>query len=101
MKIIKTSLMTIVAALALTSCDSGDPKQTVQYGYDNNITYVTDRTDNTTATTEAAYYIMDFDVISGKANVDISNLRLTAGGSPIRLRSSRQPTDRTKRPALS
>lgn len=86
MKIIKTSLLTIVAALALTSCDSGDPKQTVQYGYDNNITYVTDLTDNTTATTEAAYYIMDFDMISGKANVDISNLRLTAGGSPIRLK---------------
>lgn len=85
MKIIKSSLLTLVAAAALSSCSSGDPQQTVQYGYDNNITYVTDMTTNTAVSTEGAYYIMKFDLIAGKADINITNLRLTVGGSPISL----------------
>lgn len=86
MKIIKTFLLTFVAVFALASCDSDDPSQTVQYRYSNNITYVTDYTTNASASTEGAYYLMDFDLISGKVNIEITNLRLTLGGSPVSLK---------------
>lgn len=86
MKILKTFLLTFVATFALTSCSSDDPKQTVQYGYDNNITYVANRADNTSSVSAGAYYIMNYDLISSKADVDIKNLRLTPGGDGINLR---------------
>lgn len=86
MKILKATLLASVATLALASCDSDDAKQTVQYGYDNNITYVTDMSTNSSVVTEGAYYLMDFDLVAGKANIDVTNLRLTLGGSPISLK---------------
>lgn len=78
----------MAATFALTSCDSDDNEQTIQYGYDYNISYVTDLNANTVLGTEieGANYIIEYDLINGKAEVTITNLRLTAGGSPISLR---------------
>lgn len=86
MKLLKTLLLSFVFALTLASCDSDDAKQTVQYSYNNSITYVTDLTTNQSQSLEGARYIIDFDLVSGKANVDISNLYLTLGGNPTRLK---------------
>lgn len=85
MKIIKTSLLTLAAAFALVSCDS-DTKETVQYGYDSDITYVTDFINNTTESTPGAAYIIDLDMVNAKANIDITNLKVSEEASPMHLR---------------
>lgn len=86
MKILKSSLIAFGCMMALTACDTDDPKNTIQYGYSNNVTYVTSLEDNSTSVLEGAHYILDFDLTNSKANVNISNLRLTPGGSSIHLR---------------
>ena len=91
MKLLKTTIAAVAAILGMTSCSSDEPTQKVQFGYNDNITLVTDMATNTTIDTEGAYYVMEFDYISGKAVIDISNLRLTTGGSPIKLRIENAP----------
>lgn len=86
MKFIKSTLLAFVAVFAMTSCNSDDPKQTVQYNFSNDITYVTDLNAGTSQALEGAQYIMDFDLVNATANIEITNLRLTLGGSPIRLK---------------
>lgn len=86
MKIFKSSLIAFGCMMALTACDTDDPKNTIQYGYSNNVTYVTSLEDNSTSVLEGAHYILDFDLTNSEANVNISNLRLTPGGSSIHLR---------------
>lgn len=86
MKLFKSSLIAFGCMMALTACDTDDPKNTIQYGYSNNVTYVTSLEDNSTSVLEGAHYILDFDITNSKADVDITNLRLTPGGSLIRLR---------------
>lgn len=70
----------------MTSCDSGESKQTVQYGFSNDFSYVTDLNDNSSYALEGAQYTLDFDLVNATATIDISNLRLTLGGSPIKLK---------------
>lgn len=82
MKLIKTLLITLVATFSLASCNSNDAKQTVQYRHLNNISYVTDLTTNESQMLQGAVYTLDFDLIAGKAAIDISNLFLTLGGAP-------------------
>ncbi|MCM1293824.1 MAG: hypothetical protein NC230_09655 [Bacteroides sp.] len=86
MKIFKSTLLAFVAIFAMTSCNSDDPKQTVQYGFSNDFSYVTDLNAGTTQSLEGAQYIMDFDLVNGTVNIDVTNLRLTLGGTPIRLK---------------
>lgn len=88
MKIFKTIMLSMAATLALTSCDSDDNEQTIQYGYDYNVSYVTDLNANTMLGTEldGAKYIMDFNLTEGTADVTITGLRLSADSSPISLR---------------
>lgn len=86
MKFLKTTLLTFVATVALASCDSGDPEQTMQYIYNNDITYVTDLSTSTSVSLEGAKYVMDFDLVNGKANIEISNLRLSPLASTMTLK---------------
>lgn len=86
MKLFKTTLVAIAAILGMTSCNTDESTQKVQFGYNDNITFVTDLTTGTMTDTESAYYVMEFDYISGKAEIDITNLRLTQGGSPLHLK---------------
>ncbi|MDE6317036.1 MAG: hypothetical protein K2L73_01385 [Muribaculaceae bacterium] len=85
MKIIKTTLLALTATFALASCDS-DTKEVVQYGYDSDITYVTDYATNTSVSTTGAAYTMEFDLVNAKASVEIKNLRVSEDASPITLR---------------
>lgn len=72
--------------MALASCGSDDNEHTVQYIYNNDITYVTDLSTNTSVSLEGAKYVMNFDLINGKADIEISDLRLTPLASAMTLK---------------
>lgn len=86
MKFLKTTLLTLVATFALASCDTDDPEQTLQYTYSNDITYVTDISTNTSVALDGAKYVIDFDLVNGKADIEISNLRLSPLASAMTLK---------------
>lgn len=86
MKIISSTIIAAVAAMAFASCDSDNSKDIVQYGYDKDVTYVTDLNTNTTTELAGANYILELDLVNAKANVDITNLRLDETGTPVKLR---------------
>ncbi|MBD5248132.1 MAG: hypothetical protein HDS54_08225 [Barnesiella sp.] len=85
MKILKTSLVALAAAFALSSCDSDGGKETVQYTYRNNVTYVNDVANNTSVATDAATYVVEYDFVSAKAKVEIKDLRLSENATPMNL----------------